>query len=195
MLIQYGSRISGATMQKIIIAAVLGISLLFSPASSRAEPEQKTEAGEIAASPKQGWGDFEVVEEKAPYPWWGQALLWLPNRLLDLVDVFRVDAGVGPAYGGVVRVTRYVQAGYRQMSPFSLRVGDFGRKLPVMVESSNEIGAGPAFIASKDREICTGEVGVGVDLLAGAYVGICVEELVDFAAGLVFLDIMDDDVK
>jgi hypothetical protein len=151
---------------------------------------------ELPRSPKPGWGDFEVVEEPAPRPWWAAALLWVPNRLLDAVDIFRVDAGVGPAYGGVVRVTKYAQFGYRSIRPFSLRAGDFGRTWPVKLESSNEFGAGPAFIQSKDRNICSGELGLGLDLLiVGAYGGVCVEEIVDFAAGLFFLDIMDDDIE
>ena len=151
---------------------------------------------EVAASPKQGWGDFTVVEEPAGYEWWQHALLWIPNRVLDLIDVFRVDVGVGPAVGGVVRVTKYGQAGYRNMAPGSLRVGDFGRNSPIIIESSNEFGIGPAFVASKDREICVGELGAGVDLfLIGGYAGFCPEELVDFVAGVFFLDVMDDDVK
>jgi hypothetical protein len=137
-----------------------------------------------------------VVEEPAPREWWEHALLWVPNRLADLVDVFRVDAGVGPAYGGVIRVTRYVQAGYRQFDPLSVRVGDFGRKAPFMVERSNELGIGPSYLASKDRKVCTGEIGLGLDLLiAGAYAGICTEELFDFVTGVFFLDPMDDDIE
>lgn len=174
------------------LSALLLASLLAASAACYADDEEYLD---VSASPKKGWGEFNVIEEKEPYPWWGHALLWVPNRLMDLIDVFRVDVGVGPAYGGVVRVTRYGQAGYRQMSPFSVRVGDFGRRAPFMVESSNEIGAGPAFIGSKDRKICAGEVGLGLDLLVGAYAGICSEELFDFVTGLVFIDVMDDDIK
>ena len=64
-----------------------------------------------------------------------------------------------------------------------------------MVESSNEIGIGPAFISSADRDICTGEIGAGADLfIIGGYGGICVEEVADFLTGLLFIDIMDDDL-
>lgn len=151
---------------------------------------------EAAVSPKPGWGEFVVIEEKEEYPWWGRALLWLPNRVLDLIDVFRVDVGAGPSFGAVARVTKYGQVGYRVMSPASLRVGDFGRRSPVMLESSNEFGIGPAFVQSKDRDVCTGEIGAGVDLfLFGIYGGICVEELADFVAGIFFIDLRDDDLK
>jgi hypothetical protein len=147
-------------------------------------------------SPKSGWGDFTVVEEKESYAWWQHALLWLPNRFLDLIDVFRADVGLGPSVGGVIRVTRYGQAGFRTMAPGSLRIGNLGRNPPVMIETSNEFGVGPAYVKSKDRDICTGELGAGADIMiAGAYLGFCPEEFVDFVAGLFFLDVMDDDVK
>lgn len=149
--------------------------------------------GSAVASPKAPWGQFDVVEEEAPPPVWMQILDWFPNRLVDFIDIFRVDVGVGPAYGAVARVTKWGQFGYRQMAPFSVRVGPRGRRFPAMIESSSEIGIGPAFIESKDREVCSGELGAGIDLIAGGYIGVCVDELFDFAAGVFFWDPKDDD--
>jgi hypothetical protein len=149
----------------------------------------------VPTSPKQPWGEFTPTEEHGGHPWWAAVLLWAPNRVLDLIDIFRVDIGVGPAVGAVVRITEYGQVGYRQMMPVSLRVGDFGRKFPAIVEHSNELGIGPAFLSSGEREVCTGELGLGADLLlVGGYGGICVEEFADFLAGLIFFDIMEDDL-
>jgi hypothetical protein len=129
-------------------------------------------------------------------PWWGSVLLWVPNRVLDLVDVVRADVGAGMSLGGVVRLTKYGQVGYRSVSPVSVRVGAFGRKVPLLIENSSEFGAGPAYVASEDRTVCDGELGLGLDLfLVGAYGGICVEELVDFAAGLFFIDLSGDDYR
>ena len=147
------------------------------------------------SSPKRGWSEFKPVQENEGTPWWGHVLLWVPNRILDLIDIFRVDVGVGPSVGAVVRVTEYAQAGYRQMAPASLRVGDFGRQMPVIVEASNEIGVSPLFKQSKDRSLCPGEVGAGADLLlVGAYGGVCLDEAVDFLAGIFFIDLKDDDL-
>ena len=50
------------------------------------------------------------------------------------------------------------------------------------------------FSRSKDRSVCPGEIGLGVDLFLGVYAGICVDELADFATGIFFLDIKDDDL-
>ena len=160
------------------------------------------ENDELSTSPKKPWGEFTVVEEPAQEAepsgpsWWTQVLMWIPNRVLDFFDIFRVDIGVGPALGGVVRLSRYAQVGYRDMSPFSLRVGDFGRRAPILVETSNEFGIGPGYVNSKDRSVCKAEVGLGLDvLLIGGYGGFCAEELVDFLSGIFFIDVMDDDIK
>jgi hypothetical protein len=149
----------------------------------------------VPTSPKEPWGEFRPTQENDGTPWWCHVLLWVPNRVLDLIDVFRVDVGVGPAVGGVVRVTEYAQAGYRQMLPASLRIGDFGRQMPIVVEATNEMGISPLFIESKERNPCPGEVGFGADiLLVGAYGGVCVDEAVDFLAGIFFIDLKDDDM-
>jgi hypothetical protein len=132
--------------------------------------------------------------ESRSAPWWEQALLWIPNRVADFLDIFRLDIGAGPAIGGVVRVTRFGQVGYRMMLPVSVRAGLFGREVPVLVEHSNEFGIGPLYVASADRKVCAAEVGAGFDLfIVGGYGGICFEEVADFLVGLLFLDLRHDD--
>lgn len=150
---------------------------------------------EIEASPKEPWNEDIFTRVEEPTPWWRTALLWFPNRILDLVDVFRADVGVGIAWGANARITRYGQIGYREFSPGSLRIGDFGRRIPILLETSNEFGVGPAYVSSKDRDICTAEIGVGVDLLLGGYLGICPVEIFDFFGGIFLLDVRDDDLK
>ncbi|WKZ56610.1 MAG: hypothetical protein QY326_07720 [Bdellovibrionota bacterium] len=177
-------------MKRILLILVLMHPLCASAADdSQPSPRQPL----ATASPKNPWGDFEVIREEKPPPTWMRVLDWFPNRLVDFIDIFRVDVGAGIAYGGVVRITKWGQLGYRQVSPLSLRVGPRGRHFPAMVESSNEIGIGPAFIQSKDRDICSGEIGVGVDLIVGGYAGVCVDEVFDFLAGIFFWDPKDDD--
>ncbi len=175
---------------------ILIVLLALAAALTGGSPVQADEKLEAAASPKKPWGEFTVVEETDSLPWWQHVLLWVPNRFLDLIDVFRFDVGAGVSYGAVARISKYGQVGYRDMAPMSLRIGDFGRDYPVLVERSSEFGIGPGYFDSKDRKICPGEVGVGADVfLVGAYGGICVEELLDFVAGIFFLDIMGDDFK
>lgn len=178
------------TRLKAVLAALLALACLSaSPVS--AEPND-----EIDASPHKPWGEFTVDTKEESAPWWEAVLLWVPNRILDFIDIFRVDVGAGPSFGAVARITKYGQVGYRTMSPASVRIGDFGRKLPVLVERTNEFGAGPGFLGSKDRSVCPGEIGVGADIfIVGAYGGFCVEEIIDFAAGLFFFDLQKDDIR
>ncbi len=153
---------------------------------------------EVATSPKSPWGDFTVAEDteqSSGHSWVEKVLLWIPNRVLDAFDIFRVDVGAGPAFGAVARISRYGQIGYRQVAPFSLRVGAFGRNAPFLVETSNEFGIGPGYISSRDRKVCKGEIGLGADFIVGAYLGFCAEEVLDFVAGVFFLDVQGDDIK
>jgi hypothetical protein len=154
---------------------------------------------EVAVSPKKPWGDFAIEAEETKsrrQPWWAQVLLWVPNRVLDLLDVVKLDVGAGMSFGAVGRITKYGQFGYRSISPLSVRVGLFGRRLPVLLEHSSEFGIGPGFIESNERKVCKGELGAGADLfIVGAYGGLCVDELLDFVAGVFFLDVSGDDLK
>jgi hypothetical protein len=107
----------------------------------------------VLASPNAGWAE---VPENDHISLDQRLLFWLPNRLLDLWDIFRVDAGVGPSYGGAVRVTRFLQAGSRNFVPGSLRVGALGRRLPIMLETSDEEGFAPVdYFPSAQRDVCT----------------------------------------
>lgn len=184
--------------------AVLSLLLcvLFLPTAATSEPNplspglSGSENDSVATSPKRAWGDFEVREEEIEEPTaLREFLLWFPNRFLDFIDIFRIDLGVGPAVGGVVRVTKWGQAGIRTVSPASLRAGGFGRDWPIQVEHSSEFGIGPAFVQSHDRTVCPGELGAGVDLfIVGGYGGICFDELFDFLGGLFLYDVKSDDL-
>ncbi|MDZ4784772.1 MAG: hypothetical protein SGJ02_01720 [bacterium] len=147
-------------------------------------------------SSNQGWDPtiFDRKEEQEEGSL-SRVLWWLPNRVLDLIDIFHVDVGAGPTLGGVIRVTKYGQAGIRIISPLSLRVGLFGRRVPVLLESSSEIGIGPAFKQSKDRKICSGEVGLSLDAFLGVSAGICFDEVADFIVGLAGFDLKNDDIS
>jgi hypothetical protein len=93
-----------------------------------------------------------------------------------------------------MRITRNGQLGYRKIRPFSLRIGWFGRRLPVQLETKDEIGIGPKFRQSPAREVCMSELGVGFDLIGGLYGGVCLEEVADFVTGIFLVDLLDDDI-
>jgi len=196
------------TILAFLISLMLGVSApnvyaesaplpLYKQPARNLKMEESQDYRDPQISPKQGWRSLPREsrnKSSSSAPWWAQALLWIPNRVLDLIDVFRIDVGAGPAVGGIVRITRHGQAGYRRMLPFSLRVGDFGRSSPIIIETDDELGVGDSFRPSGDRTLCRGEIGLGLDLGLGAYAGICPAELVDFFAGLIFIDPESDDI-
>ncbi|MGA1191821.1 MAG: hypothetical protein ACO3XO_06030 [Bdellovibrionota bacterium] len=156
----------------------------------------ETDYDAIHRSPKDGWGELVVVEEeKEPLPLYAEILLWPVNRVLDLVDVVRIDIGAGSSYGGVMRITRQGSVGYRKVEPGSLRVGSFGRKSPLLLEKENEFGVGQSYEFSEDRDVCEAEFGIGLDLFLGGYIGLCPEGIVDLFAGIFFLDPDNDDIR
>jgi hypothetical protein len=157
-------------------------------------PNQDKNQNNVSSSPKAPWGDFEVVKEEEQTVL-TKVLLWVPNRILDFIDIFRVDVGAGLGTGAVIRLTKYVQAGVRLQTPGMLRVGAFGREAPVRFELESEIGVSPIFEQSDSRNLCKGITAVGVDaILLGAHLGFCPEEVVDFLGGIITLDMMDDDL-
>ncbi|NMC63652.1 MAG: hypothetical protein GYA55_10870 [SAR324 cluster bacterium] len=164
---------------------------------SRSYASQREEDS-VSSSPNSGFDDssFEKEDNSSNGDPWQVALMWLPNRIMDFIDIFRVDVGVGPAVGGVVRLTKYGQMGIRTFKPVSYRLGDFGRQEPILVEQSGEYGVGPSYVNSKDRKVCSAEFGLGLDVfLVGAYAGICFDEFTDFVAGIFTADPKHDDFE
>ena len=128
-------------------------------------------------------------------------LMYLPNRVLDLADIFRCRLRVGPGLAAHVRATRYVNAyagSYR-----SVYLGLPGPR------------RGPALRPPLGREDWRGLMLLGVDatdatplapgysdsefavgahlLLVGAEVGLDPVQVADFLAGLIGLDPRGDD--
>lgn len=125
-----------------------------------------------------------------------KTLLYLPNRFMDLVDVFKLDAGVGIGYGAILRPSKKLQVGYREMNPGMLRIGLMGRRLPVLVEKRTESGFSSDYGPNQGRKVSTGELGLGVDLgFIGVYGGVGLDSTLDFLLGIVGVDFEDDDYK
>jgi len=127
---------------------------------------------------------------------WRTVLLYLPNRFLDLIDIVKIDLGAGIGYGGVVRPTKYLQFGYREMEPGMLRLGLMGRRAPALIEKKGESGFGRDFGRASKRKTSPGEFGVGLDLyLVGAYVGVSPDSAADFVLGIFGGDFEEDDLE
>lgn len=121
-------------------------------------------------------------------------LLYIPNRLLDFWDIFRLDVGLGASYGGSLKLSSFLQFAYRKVEPFSLRLGPRGRELPGFFEERDEIGIGSDVRSDPQRRTGDFELGAGVDLLVlGLYGGVCLDETLDFVLGIFGVDVLEDD--
>ena len=126
------------------------------------------------------------------------ALLWyVPNRLLDLFDVVRGGICAGPGVGVSVVPTEYLQA--TAMARVSGGVGlQTLRHSPFQWGTEGELAIGP--LGADDEPDKGGwhhsKTDLRIDLhvlLVGGYVAVEPVEILDFLAGLVFLDPREDD--
>ena len=124
-----------------------------------------------------------------------QIAMYIPNRVLDILDILRVDVGVGPAIGGVVRFSKDGQLAYRKQLPGSLHLGLRGRNSPLFIEKRDEIGVSPSFSQSKDRPVAPAEFGAGIDVgLLSIYGGLDLGSIGDCLLGFVGVDLANDDI-
>lgn len=128
-------------------------------------------------------------------------LWWLPNRLADAADMVRLRARLGPGVAVSARATRAVN-GYLGAygavyvglpGPRRAR----GAPSPVGVESLNGAEVSMlslTFDGGASPEYSSTEFGAGVQAgIIGLDVGLDPLEIVDFIAGIFFMDIIDDD--
>jgi hypothetical protein len=125
------------------------------------------------------------------------ALLYVPNRVLDLGDLFRFGIDVGPGAGFDVQATKLLQA--KLMARTSLGVGyQTLRHLPLKAAVDASLAAGPV---GGDPSAGLGWYRSPTDLrvelhllLVGAHVAVDPVEWLDLPLGLVGLDPAGDDL-
>ncbi len=129
-------------------------------------------------------------------------ILYIPNRIFDLFDIFRLRARVGPGLGVGAHVTKLTDVFLG--SYISAFVGLPGPRLkhtipiPVGLESHNgasvsvvdataDVGIGPNYSPS--------EIGISIHLgIIGFDIGVDPYEVIDLGTGLVGQDIREDDL-
>lgn len=143
------------------------------------------------------------VEHSAPAPqksFAHKALMYLPNRLLDFVDIFRFRLRAGPGYGVHVQATELLSfyggsyksvfvglPGPRETSelrPFAGREDLKGLVL-VGVDATDDTPHHPGYASS--------EISAGVHLLVGAELGFDPVQFGDFLIGFIGRDPRGDD--
>lgn len=130
-------------------------------------------------------------------PFLVSALLYLPNRLLDVGDLFRFGLDAGPGLGFDLQVTRLLQA--KLLSRFSIGLGyQTLRHLPVKAAADASFGVGPiGGSPSGGLGWYRSPSDVRVEfhlLLVGAHLAVDPIEWLDLPLGLVGLDPAEDDL-
>lgn len=126
-------------------------------------------------------------------------LVYLPNRVIDLTDVVRLQVRAGPGWAVSARATRALPVflgGYK--ATWVGLPGPRGRAsvpIPVGISSQTGFNLGPALASgSQAPNYGLGEFGAGVQLyILGFDAGFDVVELADFFAGFACVDFAHDD--
>jgi len=123
---------------------------------------------------------------------WKTAAWYLPNRALDLLDVFKLNLSGGFGGGLDLRITRLLEAGFSDYNV--VRAGLNGRHFPVYREKLDESSITLFGITSGTRTRDPWEVGGTLHfVLLGAEAALNVKSLLDFVGGFFLLDLEDDD--
>lgn len=129
-------------------------------------------------------------------------ILYIPNRLFDLFDIFRARIEVGPGIAAGVRATEIAQvyAG-THASVYAGLPGPRGSAtipLPAGLESYNGVALGPVDATANmsiGPEYSSTEIGATVHpFIFGIDFGIDPVEIADFAVGILGFDLRDDDL-
>jgi hypothetical protein len=158
------------------------------------EPEavEEIEFDEEAIKPVE-----EKEEEEEERSIFVDILLYVPNRVLDVLDIVRAGVSVGPGIG--VDLTATEALNVTLMTRASVGLGyQTLRHSPIEAASYAMIGVGPLEAdaeAGLEWYRSPGDIRVEFHvLLVGAHVAVEAFEIFDLAAGFIFLDPKEDDL-
>jgi hypothetical protein len=122
-----------------------------------------------------------------------QAVCWyLPNRLMDLTDVFRFHLAVGDGMGATVRATKFLCASWFEDN--ARCVGWTKRKPPIFGEHIEERYFGFLFAQEGEIDRDPTEVGLSAHLMViGLNFALSASEALDAVLGVAGIDLMGDD--
>lgn len=169
------------------------------PAATADEATTASVEAEAATEDAPGEGAAEAKEEKSSAH---VVLMYLPNRLLDLLDVGRLRGRLGPGTAVGVRATDWVDLYLGAYT--SLFAGLPGPRMepkvpiPVGLETKSGVEAGPwdaTLTGEFGPDYSPTEFGASLHLLLiGLDLGIDPVEVADFFTGIVNYDLRKDDL-
>jgi hypothetical protein len=146
-------------------------------------------------------GSDAFIGERAGWPTesFGRTLaLYLPNRIIDLVDIVHVGAGFGPGFGVMLQATRPLRIGAG--AGMQDGVGWFGRMGAPFSSGHYAVAAFGPYDAQETTDVVLRwrapywDFAVWAQFYLGeVYFGVAPDEIVDFIVGLTTYDMKDDD--
>lgn len=183
-----------APLARLALAACLGLA---AGCASTAQDPPQGDPGPPHGDPGPPQGEPE--ERHGP----GHAILmWLPNRVFDVLDVVRARVRVGPGWTLSARATELIDVnlGAHTTVFAGLRGPRGAPRIPWPFGIENFAGVEVSVLdGTQERNehaprYGLAEFGVGFQvLIVGVDVGVDVFEVGDFLVGIVFFDPMDDD--
>lgn len=160
-------------------------------------------AGFLVCAPCRG---EEAEATKAPaeerHSIFHKVALYIPNRVLDLVDIVRLRVRVGPGIAADARVTQLatVHVGAYDTVYVGLP-GPRNQRMPKLPFGLERHTGVPVNAVDNPEDVKYGpdygptEIDLGLQaLIVGADVGVEPLELLDFVAGIFFIDLRNDDL-
>ncbi len=183
-----------------IVFLAIGLPACTTPGSQRALPGSTALMGSsLLPAPALFLPQEEGAEEAKEEPsTLGVALLYIPNRIFDALDMARAGVNIGPGLGIDARATKWCKATF--INDMSIGVGyQTLRHLPVCLRSQSNIGVGP--ISTPSTSLLNwykGDYDLRVELhvlIVGAHAAVDFGEIVDFIGGIFTWDPMEDDFQ
>ena len=181
-------------MKKTCFLAILGAILLtglYGPAAEARSVQRDAEAAR-PQTPR-----FGLPYAVGGYP----VIMYIPNRIFDLLDIVRLRVRVGPGLSAGVRATEVADlfVGSHATVYAGLR-GSRGTPeipWPIGLEKNEGFEISIADVTDEDKNApCVDPLEISLQaqaLAAGVYVGIEIFEILDFVTGILFLDLQGDD--
>lgn len=115
---------------------------------------------------------------------------YIPNLVMDLLDVFKLNIATGKGTGANLRFTRMLEAGAGTYD--AKRYGLNGRSQPVYEESIDEGGVGLIGITFGDLDRDPYELGLTLHTQGGFEIAANLRSALDFLTGIVLIDLEAD---
>ncbi|MBM3333559.1 hypothetical protein FJY63_02755 [Candidatus Sumerlaeota bacterium] len=140
-------------------------------------------------------GSRAAVPQKNPQQTsFDRIMYYVPSRVADFIDMWRLDVGFGLGLGINLRPTKGLQVGLAAYD--STRIGLRGRRTPVWHEWSLEGGFDGMYQELGETERGFHEFGGTIHVvLVGLEAALDIEEAIDFVLGLFGGDPADDDFR